>query len=107
MVQGGDHTHRHVGRRDVGGGVEHVRMRVGHGEGVLGLGEHLQIVVMISRGDGSFVSGGASPSFGTGHTVQVANSWNPSIGATYLGWAFAPADWPGPVPAFAPASTVN
>jgi len=63
--------------------------------------------VMISRGDGSFVSGGASPSFGTGHTVQVANSWNPSIGATYLGWAFAPADWPGPVPAFAPASTVN
>lgn len=52
--------------------------------------------VMISRGDGSFVSGGASQDFGTGHTVQLANSWNPSPGATYLGWAFAPADWPGP-----------
>jgi len=54
--------------------------------------------VMISRGDGSFVSGGASPSVGSGHTVQVSNSWNPSFGATYLGWAFAPADWPGPTP---------
>lgn len=52
--------------------------------------------VMISRGDDSFVSGGASQDFGTGHTVQLANSWNPSPGATYLGWAVAPADWPGP-----------
>ncbi len=63
--------------------------------------------VMLSRGDGTFVSGGASRSFGTGHTVQVANSWNPSIGATYLGWAFAPADWTGPKPGFVPQPTIS
>lgn len=52
--------------------------------------------VMIARGDGTFVSGGVDPNYGTHHTVQILNSWNPSPGATYLGWAYAPADWPGP-----------
>lgn len=52
--------------------------------------------VMIARGDGTFISGGMSQDSGTGHTVQVANSWNPDRTAGYLGWASAPADWPGP-----------
>ncbi|MFZ0831642.1 MAG: hypothetical protein WAM92_00890 [Mycobacterium sp.] len=52
--------------------------------------------VVIARGDGKFVSGGVSTSYGSHHTVQVLSSWNPSPGATYLGWAYPPADWPGP-----------
>jgi hypothetical protein len=52
--------------------------------------------VVLSRGDGSFVSGGVSTSFGSGHTVQILRSWNPSPGAQYLGWASAPAGWQGP-----------
>jgi hypothetical protein len=51
--------------------------------------------VLLARGDGTYVSGGVSPKFGSGHTVQVLNSWNPAGGAQYLGWAYAPADWPG------------
>lgn len=52
--------------------------------------------VLIARGDGSYVSGGVSKAYGTGHTVQILNSWNPSPGATYLGWAYPPDNWPGP-----------
>ncbi|WP_158021335.1 hypothetical protein [Mycolicibacterium chubuense] len=52
--------------------------------------------VVLARGDGSFVSGGVSKSYGSRHTVQILNSWNPSPGAQYLGWAYAPGSWPGP-----------
>jgi hypothetical protein len=52
-------------------------------------GQHAGHVV-IARGDGSFVSGGVSKSYGTGHNVQVLPNWNPAQGATYLGWANAP-----------------
>lgn len=51
--------------------------------------------VVIARGDGTYVSGGMTASVGVSHTVQVLSSWNPSEGAQYLGWATAPADWPG------------
>lgn len=44
--------------------------------------------VMLSRGDGTFVSGGAN-----GPTVKMFSTPNP--GSTYLGWAYAPASWPG------------
>lgn len=43
--------------------------------------------VDIARGDGTYVSGGVG---GGGPTVQVLRSWNPSPGAQYLGWAYAP-----------------
>jgi hypothetical protein len=52
--------------------------------------------VVLARGDGSFVSGGVSKSYGSHHTVQILDSWNPSPGAKLLGWASAPGDWPGP-----------
>lgn len=43
--------------------------------------------VMLSRGDGTFVSGGAgSPS------VKIYSTPNP--GSTFLGWAYAPSSWP-------------
>ncbi|BBZ27467.1 hypothetical protein MMAD_17620 [Mycolicibacterium madagascariense] len=51
--------------------------------------------VVIARGDGTYVSGGMTASAGVSHTVQVLTSWNPSDDAQYLGWATAPADWPG------------
>ena len=43
--------------------------------------------VDIAHGDGTFVSGGVG---GGGPTVQVLRTWNPSPGARYLGWAYAP-----------------
>jgi len=50
--------------------------------------------VDIAQADGTFVSGGVSPSYrglaGAGHTVQVLANWNPTPRATYLGWAEAP-----------------
>lgn len=50
--------------------------------------------VDIAQGDGTFVSGGVYTGYnglaGAGHNVQVMNTWNPSPGATYLGWAVAP-----------------
>jgi len=50
--------------------------------------------VDIAQADGTFVSGGVSRSYhglaGAGHTVQVLPNWNPTPGATYLGWAEAP-----------------
>ena len=49
--------------------------------------------VMISRGDGTFVSGGAWTGGGNRSTVQVFNSPAPVGG--YLGWAYAPTSWPG------------
>lgn len=52
-------------------------------------GQHYGHVV-IARGDGSYVSGGVSKSYGSKHNVQVLPSWNPAGGATYLGWADAP-----------------
>lgn len=52
--------------------------------------------VLLARGDGTYVSGGVSTGFGSGHTVQILNSWNPAGGAEYLGWASAPAGWSGP-----------
>jgi hypothetical protein len=61
-------------------------------------GQH-QGHVVIARGDGKFVSGGVEglvPPYGTGRTVQVLDSWNPARDAQYLGWAYAPAAWPGP-----------
>ena len=51
--------------------------------------------VVIARGDGTYVSGGMTASNGVSHTVQILSSWNPSDGAQYLGWATAPANWPG------------
>jgi hypothetical protein len=51
--------------------------------------------VVIARGDGKFVSGGAEGVPPANTSVQVLNSWNPAGGAQYLGWAYAPADWPG------------
>lgn len=46
--------------------------------------------VDIARGNGQYISGGVSNSYGTGYNVQLLNSWNPSPGAQYLGWAYAP-----------------
>ncbi|WP_418003543.1 hypothetical protein ACNO8X_27330 [Mycobacterium sp. PDNC021] len=50
--------------------------------------------VDLARGDGTFISGGVDPRYkfiaGGYHTVQVLPNWNPSPGATYLGWAYAP-----------------
>ena len=50
--------------------------------------------VVLARGDGTFVSGGVWTGYqglaGAGHNVQVVNTWNPSLGATFLGWAVAP-----------------
>ncbi len=43
--------------------------------------------VDIAHGDGTYVSGGVG---GGGPTVQVLRTWNPSPGARYLGWAYAP-----------------
>lgn len=51
--------------------------------------------VVIATGGGKYVSGGVSKSFGSGATVQRLNSWNPAGGSEYLGWAPAPASWPG------------
>ena len=44
--------------------------------------------VMIARGNGTFVSGGAN-----GPSVKTFTTPNP--GSTFLGWAPAPAEWPG------------
>lgn len=52
--------------------------------------------VVIAVGDGTFVSGGVGRNSGNHHTVQILNSWNPSPGAVFGGWAYAPGDWPGP-----------
>ena len=56
--------------------------------------------VVLARGDGTYISGGAEgykkKAGGTGATVQILHSWNPAGDAQYLGWAYAPADWPGP-----------
>lgn len=49
--------------------------------------------VMLSRGDGTFVSGGAWTGGGNHSTVQAFSSPAPTGG--YLGWAYAPASWPG------------
>lgn len=49
--------------------------------------------VMLSRGDGTFVSGGAWTGGGNHTTVQIFSSPAPSGG--YLGWAYAPTSWPG------------
>jgi hypothetical protein len=50
--------------------------------------------VDIAQGDGTFVSGGVWTGYkglaGAYHNVQVMNTWNPSPGATFLGWAEAP-----------------
>lgn len=50
--------------------------------------------VSIARGDGTFVSGGVLSSYkglqGTGHNVQVMKTYDPTPGATFLGWAEAP-----------------
>lgn len=46
--------------------------------------------VELSRGDGSFVSGGMG-----NPTVKVVNTPVPGSGGTFLGWAYAPASWPG------------
>lgn len=51
--------------------------------------------VVIATGDGRYVSGGMSAKYGSGRTVQIIPSWNVTKGATYLGWAYAPASWPG------------
>lgn len=51
--------------------------------------------VVIATGGGKYVSGGVSKSFGNHATVQRLNSWNPAGGSEYLGWAHAPASWPG------------
>lgn len=45
--------------------------------------------VMISRGDGTYVSGGAD-----GPSVKVFTTPT-GVGGTYLGWAPAPSSWPG------------
>lgn len=44
----------------------------------------------IARGNGQYISGGVSNRCGTRYNVQLLNSWNPSPGAQYLGWAYAP-----------------
>ncbi|TWE11728.1 hypothetical protein [Rudaeicoccus suwonensis] len=49
--------------------------------------------VMLSRGDGTFVSGGVATSVGNHSTVQTFNSPAPTGG--FLGWAYAPTSWPG------------
>jgi hypothetical protein len=50
--------------------------------------------VDIAQGDGTFVSGGVLSSYkglaGTGHNVQVMDTYDPTPGATFLGWAEAP-----------------
>jgi uncharacterized protein YraI len=46
--------------------------------------------VEISRGDGSFVSGGMS-----NPTVQVTYTPVPGRGGTFLGWSYAPSTWAG------------
>ncbi len=50
--------------------------------------------VDLARGDGTYVSGGVDQKYkfkgGDFSTVQVLPNWNPSPGATYLGWAYAP-----------------
>ncbi|QCV96497.1 hypothetical protein FEZ30_15680 [Acidipropionibacterium acidipropionici] len=55
--------------------------------------------VDIAVGDGTYVSGGVGSDYGSirghGHNVQLLRTWNPSPGAQYLGWAYAPASWPG------------
>lgn len=43
----------------------------------------------LSRGDGTFVSGGVSPAYGA--SVQAFSS----LPAGYLGWCMAPSSWPG------------
>jgi hypothetical protein len=47
--------------------------------------------VEISRGDGTFVSGGASTAYGNRSTVQIYKA----LPSGYLGWAMPPASWPG------------
>lgn len=49
--------------------------------------------VMLSRGNGTFVSGGASTQYGNHATVQTFSSPAPS--GVFLGWSTAPAEWPG------------
>lgn len=55
--------------------------------------------VDIAVGNGTFVSGGVSRSYrelrGGGSTVQLMPTLNPSHGAVYLGWAYAPTSWRG------------
>lgn len=46
--------------------------------------------VMISRGDGTFVSGGVLTTYGNHTTVQVMG-----FPSGFLGWSYAPGDWPG------------
>lgn len=46
--------------------------------------------VEISRGDGSFVSGGMG-----NPTVQVTFTPVPGAGGSFLGWSYAPSSWPG------------
>ncbi|WIM86857.1 hypothetical protein PT015_18505 [Candidatus Mycobacterium wuenschmannii] len=50
--------------------------------------------VDIAQGDGTFVSGGVLASYrglaGAGHNVQVMNTFDPTPGARFLGWADAP-----------------
>lgn len=50
--------------------------------------------VDIAQGDGTFVSGGILASYpglaGAGHNVQVMNTYDPTPGASFLGWAEAP-----------------
>ena len=46
--------------------------------------------VEISRGDGSFVSGGMG-----NPTVQVTYTPVPGRGGSFLGWSYAPSSWPG------------
>ncbi|MFD9829626.1 hypothetical protein ACFWXB_19280 [Tsukamurella tyrosinosolvens] len=51
--------------------------------------------VVIATGGGQYVSGGVSKSYGSRATVQRLSSWNPAGGSEYLGWAYAPSNWPG------------
>ena len=50
--------------------------------------------VDIAQGDGTFISGGVEASYkglaGAGHNVQVMNTYDPTPGHTFLGWAEAP-----------------
>ncbi|MEI2779625.1 MAG: hypothetical protein V9G19_27440 [Tetrasphaera sp.] len=46
--------------------------------------------VEVSRGDGSFVSGGMG-----NPTVQVTYTPVPGRGGSFLGWSYAPSNWPG------------
>ena len=43
--------------------------------------------VMLSVGNGQYISGGVS---GSGGTVQIIG-----LQSTYLGWSYAPSSWPG------------